>query len=137
MPKVISQAQLSRKLMKCVPWQAKEKKINQVFQRNSQNFQSKIPFWLKEGTKIGTLIKKKWGRLSVVQLWQICSVRSLLVVMKEMVQVKGVIKGSRTKDLQNAHSQHDNTGNLKERPSCRQDKSLFLKVSGPDEYVKI
>lgn len=55
-----------------------------------------------------------------------------------MVKVKGMIKGSRTKDLQNAHSQHDNIGNLKERPrSCRQDKSLFLKAFGPDEYVKI
>ena len=67
--KVISQAQLSRKLVKCVPWQAEgKKKINQVFQRNSQNFPHKIPFWLKEDTKIETLTKKKRGLLSVIQL---------------------------------------------------------------------
>lgn len=70
--KVISQAQLSRKLMKCVPWQAEGKRFfNQVFQRNSQSFQSKIPFCfvllcfvskipfgLEEAAKIETLIKK-------------------------------------------------------------------------------
>lgn len=45
--------------MKCVPWQAGKKRFfNQVFQRNSQSFQSKIPFWLEEGAKTETLIKK-------------------------------------------------------------------------------